>query len=81
MRDLNQVYGLGWREFELGDGRLRQNRLGELLGFDRSRLSHHLSRMEERGLAAQVRAAAGLGEDQLRAASERLAGPIPPTIA
>ncbi|WP_296665464.1 MarR family transcriptional regulator [Demequina sp.] len=32
------------------DGRLRAGSLGELLGWEKSRTSHHVSRMEERGL-------------------------------
>ncbi|QYN24006.1 MarR family winged helix-turn-helix transcriptional regulator [Amycolatopsis sp. DSM 110486] len=31
-------------------GRLRQNQLAESMGWHRSRLSHHLTRMEQRGL-------------------------------
>jgi DNA-binding MarR family transcriptional regulator len=41
------------RVVELGGGRLRQNRLAELMGYHRSRLSHHLTRMEERGLVVR----------------------------
>ncbi len=42
-----------------------QNRLAELMGFHRSRLSHHLQRMEERRLITRERAGAntGLGMD------------------
>jgi DNA-binding MarR family transcriptional regulator len=43
-------FGVLTRVVELGGGRLRQNVLAELMGYHRSRLSHHLSRMEERGL-------------------------------
>lgn len=38
------------RVVEIGGGRMRQNHLAESMGFHRSRLSHHLSRMRERGL-------------------------------
>lgn len=38
-----------------------QNRLAELMGFHRSRLSHHLQRMEERGLISRERAGANTG--------------------
>ena len=37
------------------DGRLRLYELGELLGWEKSRLSHHISRMTERGLVKKVR--------------------------
>jgi DNA-binding MarR family transcriptional regulator len=47
------------RVVEIGGGRLRQNQLAELMGYHRSRLSHHLSRMEDRGLI--TRRAAGSG--------------------
>ncbi len=46
-------FGVLTRVVELGCGRLRQNRLAELMGYHRSRLSHHLTRMEERGLVAR----------------------------
>ena len=46
-------FGVLTRVVELGGGRLRQNRLAELMGYHRSRLSHHLTRMEERGLVAR----------------------------
>lgn len=41
------------------DGTLRQNRLAALLGWDRSRLSHQLTRMESRGLLTRQRLANG----------------------
>lgn len=42
-------YGVLSRVAE-ADGSLRQNALADSMGWSRSRLSHHLSRMEERGL-------------------------------
>ena len=36
------------------DGRLRPYELGELLGWEQSRLSHHLGRMVQRGLVKKV---------------------------
>lgn len=36
------------------DGRLRSYELGELLGWEQSRLSHHLGRMVQRGLVKKV---------------------------
>jgi DNA-binding MarR family transcriptional regulator len=35
------------------DGRLRLNQLGERLGWEKSRLSHHISRMAGRGLVVK----------------------------
>jgi DNA-binding MarR family transcriptional regulator len=37
------------------DGQLRLNELGHLLGWEKSRLSHHIARMSERGLVKKVR--------------------------
>jgi DNA-binding MarR family transcriptional regulator len=37
------------------DGRLRLYELGELLDWEKSRLSHHISRMAERGLVKKLR--------------------------
>ncbi len=36
------------------DGRLRAGSLGEMLGWEKSRISHHVSRMEARGLVKRV---------------------------
>lgn len=43
-------YGVLSRVADLGDGELRQQELAESMGWDKSRLSHHLSRMEARDL-------------------------------
>ncbi|OLT11577.1 hypothetical protein BJF78_26675 [Pseudonocardia sp. CNS-139] len=40
-------------------GRLRQSRLGAAVGWPRSRLSHHLARMAERGLITRRRTDGG----------------------
>jgi DNA-binding MarR family transcriptional regulator len=48
------------RVVEIGDGRMRQNQLAESMGFHRSRLSHHLSRMRERGLITTEPAGSGV---------------------
>ncbi len=53
-------FGVLTRVVEVGGGRMRQNRLGELMGYHRSRLSHHLSRMEERGLIRREPAGSGM---------------------
>ncbi|WP_052405478.1 MarR family winged helix-turn-helix transcriptional regulator [Demequina mangrovi] len=36
------------------DGRLRAGSLGEMLGWEKSRISHHVTRMEARGLVRRV---------------------------
>jgi DNA-binding MarR family transcriptional regulator len=43
-------FGVLTRVVEDGGGRMRQNQLADSMGYHRSRLSHHLSRMEQRGL-------------------------------
>lgn len=43
-------FGILTRLVELGSGELRQNDLAASMGWHRSRLSHQLTRMEERGL-------------------------------
>jgi len=42
------------RLVELGDGSLRQNELAAAIQWHRSRLSHQLSRMEQRGLVERT---------------------------
>jgi DNA-binding MarR family transcriptional regulator len=46
-------FGVLTRVAEDGGGVLRQNQLAESMGWHRSRLSHHLTRMEQRGLIAR----------------------------
>ena len=60
------------RVAELGEGRLRQNRLAASTGFHRSRLSHHLARMEERALITREPADGGV--DVLITEAGRAAG-------
>jgi DNA-binding MarR family transcriptional regulator len=43
-------FGVLTRLVELGDGKLRQSDLAKSMGWHRSRLSHHLTRMEQREL-------------------------------
>lgn len=43
-------YGILDRLAILGDGSLRQQELADSMDWDKSRLSHHLTRMEKRGL-------------------------------
>lgn len=49
----DQDFGILTRLVELGSGELRQNDLGALLQWDRTRLSHQLTRMESRGLLSR----------------------------
>jgi len=49
----DQEFGILTRLVELGDGKLRQNELAALLQWDRTRLSHQLTRMETRGLVSR----------------------------
>lgn len=49
----DQDFGILTRLVELGGGELRQNDLGTLLQWDRTRLSHQLTRMETRGLVSR----------------------------
>jgi len=45
---------------DAADGALRQNELAASLGWHRSRLSHQLTRMQERGLVTRVAAGTGV---------------------
>lgn len=56
-RHLQREYGLSGSDFEIlanlseaPDGRMRAFELGEATQWEKSRLSHHLTRMEKRGL-------------------------------
>jgi DNA-binding MarR family transcriptional regulator len=53
-------FGVLTRVAELGGGRLRQNVLAESMGWHRSRLSHQLTRMEQRGLVTRHGADGGV---------------------
>jgi DNA-binding MarR family transcriptional regulator len=46
-------FGILTRLVDLGDGALRQNELAASMHWHRSRLSHQLTRMQERGLVAR----------------------------
>jgi DNA-binding MarR family transcriptional regulator len=59
--DIGAATGLSGADFavltrvvELGDGSLRQQELARLLGWERSRLSRQISRMESRGLLVRI---------------------------
>jgi DNA-binding MarR family transcriptional regulator len=49
----DQDFSIVTRLVELGDGALRQNELSASLQWDRTRLSHQLTRMENRGLVTR----------------------------
>ena len=56
-RDIAQATGLSGPEFGvlsrligIGKGEMRQQALARVMGWDKSRLSHQLTRMQERGL-------------------------------
>ena len=54
-RDIAQATGISGPDFAVlsrlaGRGEMRQQELAERLGWDKSRLSHHLTRMQERAL-------------------------------
>ncbi|MCF6409562.1 MarR family winged helix-turn-helix transcriptional regulator [Pseudalkalibacillus salsuginis] len=57
VKDMSEHTGLSEGDFgvldrlvQFGDGKLRQQELADSMGWDKSRLSHHLTRMEKRGL-------------------------------
>jgi DNA-binding MarR family transcriptional regulator len=54
-------FGVLTRLEDLGGGALGQSELGKSLDWDKSRLSHHLSRMEKRDLVARETAEGGRG--------------------
>jgi DNA-binding MarR family transcriptional regulator len=49
----DQDFGIVTRLVDLGGGELRQNDLSASLQWDRTRLSHQLTRMEKRGLVSR----------------------------
>jgi DNA-binding MarR family transcriptional regulator len=53
-------FGVLTRVVEDGGGRMRQNQLAESMGYHRSRLSHHLTRMQQRGLITRREAGDGV---------------------
>jgi DNA-binding MarR family transcriptional regulator len=53
-------FGILTRLVDLGDGALRQNELAASLGWHRSRLSHQLTRMEQRDLVSRGPADGGV---------------------
>ncbi|HVT98084.1 MAG TPA: MarR family transcriptional regulator [Acidobacteriaceae bacterium] len=72
-RDIALASGISGPDFAVlsrlaafGQGQMRQQELGRSLGWDKSRLSHHLTRMQERALIErQPGAATGNGQGVL----------------
>jgi DNA-binding MarR family transcriptional regulator len=63
-RELQEETGLSMQDYEVlvhltddRQGRLRVNELARLLQWERSRVSHHVTRMEHRGLVERVECA------------------------
>lgn len=61
-RDIAQATGISGPEFAvlsrlgaIGKGEMRQQALASMLGWDKSRLSHQLTRMQERGIIERQR--------------------------
>jgi DNA-binding MarR family transcriptional regulator len=57
VKDMSEHTGLSEGDFGVldrlihsGNGKLRQQELADSIGWTKSRLSHHLTRMEQRGL-------------------------------
>ncbi|WP_339807995.1 MarR family transcriptional regulator [Paenibacillus sp. FSL R7-0337] len=57
VKDMSEQTGLSEGDFgvldrlvQFGEGKLRQQELADSMDWDKSRLSHHLTRMEKRGL-------------------------------
>jgi DNA-binding MarR family transcriptional regulator len=82
-RDITEATGLSGPDFgvlsrlvDLGNGELRQQSLADSMGWDKSRLSHHLTRMQQRELVERRQtgtrgatvAITKLGSAKLRAA-------------
>lgn len=60
IKDMSEATGLSEGDYGvldrldlLGDGSLRQQELADSMDWDKSRLSHHLTRMEKRGLVSR----------------------------
>ena len=66
-------FGVLTRVVELGDGTLRQNELAASMGWHRTRLSHHLSRMEQRKLVTRAPADDGVAVTVTAAGRELVA--------
>ncbi len=82
-RDIAQATGISGPEFgvlsrlaAIGKGEMRQQALARVMGWDKSRLSHQLTRMQERALIERQRANGGavlvaltqVGREKLEAA-------------
>ncbi|GAA2514016.1 MarR family winged helix-turn-helix transcriptional regulator [Winogradskya humida] len=93
-REITAATGLSAADFavlirlvELGDGSLRQQELAKLLGWERSRLSRQISRMQTRGLVdaasdgpARMITATDTGRDHIAAARPAHAAAVRRTL-
>jgi DNA-binding MarR family transcriptional regulator len=70
-------FGILTRLEDLGAGELRQNGLAASMGWHRSRLSHQLSRMEQRGLVARSDVPGGVLVSITQLGRERIAAARP----
>ena len=70
-------FGILTRLEDLGDGQLRQNELASSMNWHRSRLSHQLTRMEQRGLVLRSEVAGGVLVSITILGSERVAAARP----
>ena len=62
---------------DVAGGSLRQSEIAAALGWDRTRLSHQLTRMEDRGLVARRRTSSGVRVDISDAGKEAAAAARP----
>ncbi|MFS0726096.1 MarR family winged helix-turn-helix transcriptional regulator [Paenibacillus sp. 1P07SE] len=69
-KELSEQTGLSEADFgvldrlvQFGEGKLRQQELADSMEWDKSRLSHHLTRMEKRGLVLRKPSAKDRGVD------------------
>jgi len=62
---------------DVAGGSLRQSEIAAALGWDRTRLSHQLTRMEGRGLLARRRASSGVWVDISDAGKEAVTAVLP----
>ncbi len=70
-------YGVLSRLADLGGGQLRQQDLADSMGWDKSRLSHHLTRMQQRGLVERQPSGGAVTVRLTRAGQAVLAEAVP----
>ena len=87
-RDISLATGLSGADYgvlsqlvDLGGGQLRQHELASAMAWHKSRLSHHLSRMEERALVRRKQASVNSVLVAITAAGKRALGQARPVHA